>query len=879
MTNWALTGRAAERLTIDAALGADSSYRGVAIVGAAGVGKTRLAHETAAAAAGRGWVIREVMGTTAARAIPMGVFAQWTDGAATDPLHLVRHVIDAVSSTPDNSPVLVVVDDAHLLDEISAFTVMQLVVRQKACVVATIRAGQVAPDAINALWKDRHVARLDVYPLSRSDTDRLLTCALGGPVGARCAERVWELTRGNALFIHQIVEHEVHAGRLTFSGQQWQWTNHATLPAALIDIVGVQVGELSQPIRDVIDLVAVAEPVELEYVEAICNSAAIEEAERRGLITISPTGDPIVRMGHPLYGEVQRTQSGPLRLSHLRGRLAHCMASTVAHREPADPLRLGVLWLESDLSPNQDILAVAAWTAIMRLDLALTERLAEAAIGAGAGIDVQILRAQMLILLNRGTPAAALLDSILTGELPDPLRATVVVLRAANLLWILSQPEESWNVIDDGLAVEAGVVAQALLAFRSVQLVTAARPTEALALAADVERVALPPMPAMLALWAQTIAAGDAGQSQRADELAREGYALAATAPEISYETVTLACFHVASLSLAGDLAQARMVAERTLTQQADMPGITRSVATAITGMAALYRGDLSSAVDCLSSAVAEFGAHGGGDGVSYHANGMSYQFLILHAEALARAGNAEAARGALTLMRQNRPPAWDYIESDNLLAAAWVAAAEGHPVEARRLANLAALFAGRHDQWAREVLALQTAVQFGEIDHAHVERLEHLVGVVDGPRAGLVARWARARLLDNGDDLLEVAAGLESIGDRIAAADAAAHATVAFTRHQRLGAAFAASMRARRITDECGAITLATRDAAVPLALTPREHEVAVLVGKGLTNKRIAHSLSLSARTIEGHVYRICCKFGVGSRNELAEIMTECFS
>jgi non-specific serine/threonine protein kinase len=48
---------------------------------------------------------------------------------------------------------------------------------------------------------------------------------------------------------------------------------------------------------------------------------------------------------------------------------------------------------------------------------------------------------------------------------------------------------------------------------------------------------------------------------------------------------------------------------------------------------------------------------------------------------------------------------------------------------------------------------------------------------------------------------------------------------------------------------------------------LTPREQEVALLVGRGLTNRRIALELSVSERTVENHVGKILKKLGFPSR------------
>jgi Bacterial regulatory proteins, luxR family len=47
-------------------------------------------------------------------------------------------------------------------------------------------------------------------------------------------------------------------------------------------------------------------------------------------------------------------------------------------------------------------------------------------------------------------------------------------------------------------------------------------------------------------------------------------------------------------------------------------------------------------------------------------------------------------------------------------------------------------------------------------------------------------------------------------------------------------------------------------------------------LVSEDLSNKQIADALTVSARTIEGHIYRICAKLGVSTRAELAQLITE---
>ena len=190
--------------------------------------------------------------------------------------------------------------------------------------------------------------------------------------------------------------------------------------------------------------------------------------------------------------------------------------------------------------------------------------------------------------------------------------------------------------------------------------------------------------------------------------------------------------------------------------------------------------------------------------------------------------------------------------------------------------ATKAAEFASAHHQFAREVLSRQTALQFSDTDPGHAARLAELATLVEGPRAELAARWAGAHGDGDGDALLAVAEELQAMGDPIAAADATAQAALCFTRGERHGPALAAASRAARIAADCGAVTPATQAANRPLQLSPREYDIAVLVADGLTNRQIAETLTLSPRTVEGHIFRIRTRLGLPNRGELAQVIAE---
>ncbi|OBJ52259.1 hypothetical protein [Mycobacterium asiaticum] len=88
---------------------------------------------------------------------------------------------------------MVLVDDAHLLDDLSALVLHQLVHSRAATVIRTLRTGESAPAAVTALWKDGLLRRCELEPLHRNEIDTLLVATLGAVPDRHCADRLWRL--------------------------------------------------------------------------------------------------------------------------------------------------------------------------------------------------------------------------------------------------------------------------------------------------------------------------------------------------------------------------------------------------------------------------------------------------------------------------------------------------------------------------------------------------------------------------------------------------------------------------------------------------------------------------------------------------------------
>jgi DNA-binding CsgD family transcriptional regulator len=63
---------------------------------------------------------------------------------------------------------------------------------------------------------------------------------------------------------------------------------------------------------------------------------------------------------------------------------------------------------------------------------------------------------------------------------------------------------------------------------------------------------------------------------------------------------------------------------------------------------------------------------------------------------------------------------------------------------------------------------------------------------------------------------------------------------------------------------------------ASAHVALSPREHEIAYMVGRGLPNKTIAANLGISSWTVSTHLRRMFAKFRVNSRAALVAKLLE---
>ena len=537
--------------TIEAAISA-SDVSGMLVCGAAGVGKSRIARDALTAAALRGCETRWTVGTSSARDIPLGAFTAWAPSGVTDTFQLLRGVIEALTTAPPATDVVLVVDDVHLLDELSTFVLHQIVQRGAAKVILTVRDGEPIPAAVSEIWKVGQFDRLDVVQLSLDETTDLLSATLEGPVDPDAAQRLWKLTRGNLLYLRNIVEQEVADRRIVHERGYWRWVGDPIMPPGLVELIESRIGTLPAPVSDVIDVLAVGEPIELPALTRITDATAVEEAETRGLITLEPAGAGIeARVAHPLYGQVRRKRAPHTRLRRLRGLVASELAASDDRDDIEVVVRRATLSLDSDLTPDADLLVRAAHGAIWLADLPLADRLAEAAIHAGAGAEPNFVRAHALSWLGRGEEAEAILAGIPAKELTDHDRARRAFLRSSNMLWALGDPARAKELIDEAAPATPRRARTHIDAFLTVYWFAMDEPDAAIKASKNLALEDIPVVGAEIA-WVLAQIYADAGRVTDTVAAVDAGHAVATRSLDAPHMRFNIADADIGALLLSG---------------------------------------------------------------------------------------------------------------------------------------------------------------------------------------------------------------------------------------------------------------------------------------------------------------------------------------
>lgn len=832
---------------VDDALRRLGTDRAVVLRGPAGIGKTAVVRSVVAALERRGVTTLRAVTSETAQRLPMGALAGlFSVPFAGEPAERLVAAVAAVRSARRDA--VLVIDDAHLLDDESAAAVHHVAAARLLPVLATVRAEAPWPDAVRRLWRDELADLVDVPPLGRAECAEALARVLGGPADAATIERFRAASEGNPLLLRELAASTRSARLLRHVNGIWtaDTLSGGTTVRALLD---ERVARLDDELRAVAELLAVGTSVPRRILVALTSPDALERAESATIARVRDA-DGLIEAGHQLLGDAVRRTLDPERAVELLGRLV--AAATDDGPDAADlvvPVALWMLALEDRHAADPALLWAAADRSMDRLLLDLAEQLAEAALRAGGGDAARDLLTR--IRANQGRPverpataaerrqqAQGMAEAFLIGLGPiDGVRAAL----ASSAAELPDGPERAHvEALDLHVALTIGPATPAAVermaelvrthAGTTVGCVAAMRPAEVL---------------------------GDQGRFE--DALALVDEAELGRVPGNEFHRYRLGHSRALLLLRSGRPAEAAAVVVGRL-GGSDTPTavVHRSVVAVEVALAAGRPADAAREARQILAVLGAIDAAG------------------LRTWSLAALGFAEAWAGhdagdgdtvAGTDDVGPVPPQARPMVAPTALARAERLAALGHHGEAHAAALALVEQAERGDQWFWALRALHLAARLRPAAWMP-ERADALAARTQSEWARLLADHVATMVDADAAALEKVAAGFERVGQD-------ALALAAYT-----GAADAHRAAAQRAgTTRCAAAATRLRTAGVAQGqlgpaghgdLTLRERDIVTRAATGATNREIATALGLSTRTVETHLQRAYRKLGVNDRASL---------
>ncbi|WP_024477528.1 helix-turn-helix transcriptional regulator [Arthrobacter sp. CAL618] len=873
-----LIGREREVEEISASI-MNPTIGGVLVCGPSGIGKTAVVDSVLDRLKSKTLSVT-VYADSTLRCVPYGALAPVIGGQylsdVGSPLSVLRLIKSGLRTTAASDlrlPVLVVLRNAHHLDEDSGHLLGQLAVAGEIRLLAVSDEPGDKPIELHELWRDGLVKRVDLAALSRDQTARLCQQQLGGTVSAGTVALIFDWSQGRPYLARALISHFISAGALVETNGVWLISSTPeSLGDVLLDRVKNILNECSPAERQVVEAVASVGCMPVALAGKILDAVAMDGAFQLNLLAYSNHhggAKSCITVAPKLYGEVITSLMPPGR----RVQIIRWLQESVVGQSELEAVCASTLVtfkLELGYSVDDHDLLEAARQANNGYAPGLAERFSAAVTSRQFAIAARVENARSLLgladieaaasevsgLIESATDVYALCAAAVTeaqiylrgGGGPDGLLAIAGRwTKAGHRL-----PPEQFFHLERGSAVLknlafslAGDYAAAISGLR--QIVEEHSPET---LASGFARVLLGELSAI------TGRASDvSGTVWRAVSETRPGGLMA------DHYRAIITRQGVLSVQIRDDAAVAQLLQwhEQNAPKQVQYFG---GEMTAIEGMMEVRRGRVRAGCELLA------------DGIEVLRYSDPELVLPL------ALGTAAFAWGLVGRLDKSTSYAHDLdalpYQGDlprRLVSNAYVTVARSWPaVNAPDLSVVVA----RADQ-ARSLGLVHAEAEILEIlfllQHpVPQQRFRTVSERIDG--IGSEAAYIMAEVAESNDPARFTAASDRALdsGLLLLGAECLARAAVCYNRLGKWRAQHAVLQRLRGLGHTLGDVrTAAISDNAMArVALTRREKEIAALAAEGAATSEIAHSLTVSPRTVEGHLYRVYLKLGISGRDEL---------
>ncbi|MEV7403101.1 LuxR C-terminal-related transcriptional regulator [Streptomyces sp. NPDC091267] len=867
-----LVGR--EKILSDAeAVLRTTQHCGVVLAGPDGVGKSRLLHELAAAARGRGMRTLIMQPSISVQYSPLHAVSTAMAASGMRAPRTVSEAAAELGRAQQTGPFLLCVDDAHLLDDASAALLLHLA-RERTCAIVVVTSDNAAaPSEVLSLWKDGWLCRLNVDPLAEDHVARVCGVMVTEPLAPVTAARFAMLAGGNLIALRELLSCALEEGILVQNAGMWIDNDEPLTSSRLTDLLsprfaGLHVDELSA-----FEALSLSRSMPLSLARQLAPMPIWEELENRELLTVfEQTSELWIGPAEQLTSRVVIAQLPPLRRRRLLGLLidllqTHAEAETVAHVQL-------VMWRQElgEVLPERSLLE-AACSAWWNHDWHGAEVLAQRAWDQHGTGSAGILLAKILMHQGNRPAAERILREVTTEAGPRERAEAEEVLGRGRLVhdterahaqqgatgaathWSapLPPPPMLQPPTPDCLSVD-GAVAEMM----------GGRPQDSWQIARSVLQSEDPELVAM-AGSAALVALLSIGRPLDCLELVpRLGWARShlQESDVLHYDALNLSVLTAYARGISGDIQEATH----------ELRGMVRQAAAArntpLADRAGVMLARLLFDQGEVSEAHRLFVAASESDGmlIMRQLACAGALFSSLHLD------DAELIESAAARLMECPQEGLHRVEID--LASAMLEAHRGRVGTAMKVLKEAANRAKRTGAYAELADVVHLMTRLDNADCA-VEFCGPWVDDVQGTLDRARFAFAGAVASGNADHVARCAEDFTAAGAPLYAAEAWAVASRMFRKAGEPRRATATARRcaeARKTYD--GTPTLLLQIIEDTLPLSRREREIARQVAGGLSNKEIAERLVISVRTVDNHLYRVYRKLGVRNRRALKALV-----
>ncbi|TDN93081.1 LuxR C-terminal-related transcriptional regulator [Microbacterium sp. BK668] len=808
------------------------------VVGSPGIGVSALLRRVAERVRPQR-PVHELVATRAGSTMPLGVFLPIVDRVETTFEAATRLRLALVRSKP-----LVIVDEAHHLDDASAALLLQLA-RAEVPLLLGVKAGCDVDEAVRAIMRDHTGTPVTLGPLREDELAQTIRARLAATPDPGLVSLVARWSSGVPLYAQQILDGLTRARRIGYEADM-AYVLGGSAPVSDSGGVGAS-APVSQGGLRIARLVALARRLPLTVARGLASAASMEEAEVAGLITVVPhEHSPVLEPRHPWIAEALVADLPTSTRLDLEQRLVD------AHpHPPEDPLLAArLLTWRCELGarvPAHDLLRAAR--RVQRLSASAADALLELAIARAVSVEDRLGVASMLAHEHRAADAEMLLAELDDAELPADLRRQRDIVRAFLLLFPGNDPQRAMGLLAPH--AESGALAAAHVASAALQLgdipgaLRAGRPV-----VHDEHAPTIARAHAALTVSAALVHAGrmrdyDGLRALRSRLVSRAGDDLPEGAESARLIDEWALIEVRESLDAAHSLARASY--ERSLSLQDEGMRAQHSHQLA---RIALERGTPAVALPFAVCAVVVDGTWA----LAFRAwtRATLIEVLVLSG----RHDEAQQHRDRALASRRSR-----LFESDLARASALLDAARGDVEGASERLLAAGTAAVSRGQVTRGRYALDQAVRYGSDAAARA-----LLGIRGGPAVASLRRsqeLAHAWLERDPAALTACAGELAARGYVWRALEVA---SAAATLPAGADPELLATLRGR-----CPSLHSPVVPAAPVTMLTGRESDLAQRAAGGRTDAEIAADTGLSVRTVQTHLSNVYHKLGIRSRADLA--------